>query len=496
MRAAVPAHGGRIRFRRAADASENGSHLLVRASHGSPGLPGQRLELVADAPGRSRPRRTGSRAPLPAGIRPGGRADRSAAAAPPGSPGREVASTGSRASRRTPGARPPEILRRGERVGGGGSPSRNGRMRVTGRGRPWLLSRFEYWSRLPRGRKTPLDYHVRKRRTATRRAWSTLTAMELNAAICDRARMARDARFDGRFFIAILSTGIYCRPICPSPHARRENVRYFRSANEAVAAGFRACRRCRPEAAPGTPRWNGTASTVSRALRLIEDGALRERRPLGPVAPAGSQRAPAPPPLLDPPRHLSHRRREDVAAGLREAAPPRHRSPDGPGRDRGRVSDRSPLQRRDPRALRPDAFGAPTAAGRASTRSARAIVVRLSYRAPYDWDSLLEFLAERAIPGVEEAASGVLPADVLRTTAASGFWRCATTAPGGARGAGARHRSRVAPADPGARPRHVRSRRGHDRHRKHLGSDPFLHRSSGDIRGFACRARGIPSRWR
>src|SRR5215468_4375174 len=100
--------------------------------------------------------------------------------------------------------------------------------------------------------------------------------MDLNAAVCDRARIARDARFDGRFFIAVLSTGVYCRPICPSPHARRENVRYYQSAAEAVAAGFRACRRCRPEAAPGTPRWNGTASTVSRALRLIEEGALQD----------------------------------------------------------------------------------------------------------------------------------------------------------------------------------------------------------------------------
>ena len=111
--------------------------------------------------------------------------------------------------------------------------------------------------------------------------WSTLAVMVLSAAVCDRARMARDPRFDGRFFIAIRSTGIYCRPICPSPHARRENVLYFQTAAEAVAAGFRACRRCRPEALPGTPRWNGTASTVSRALRLIQDGALQEENLAG-----------------------------------------------------------------------------------------------------------------------------------------------------------------------------------------------------------------------
>ena len=188
--------------------------------------------------------------------------------------------------------------------------------------------------------------------------------MELNASICDRVRMARDARYDGRFFIAVLSTGIYCRPICPSPHARRENVRYFRSANEAVAAGFRACRRCRPEAAPGTPRWNGTASTVSRALRLIADGALREdgvsdlslrlgvsARQLdrlfsihlgtSPIAVAKTWRLGFAKRLL---------RETDLPMGQR--------------RDRGRFSDRSPLQRRDSGALRPDAFGAPTPAGR------------------------------------------------------------------------------------------------------------------------------------
>jgi AraC family transcriptional regulator, regulatory protein of adaptative response / DNA-3-methyladenine glycosylase II len=100
--------------------------------------------------------------------------------------------------------------------------------------------------------------------------------MELDLEVCDRARLARDARFDGRFFIAVLSTGIYCRPICPSRTARRENVRFFRTGPEAVAAGFRACLRCRPEAAPGTPAWGGSSATVSRALRLIADGALQD----------------------------------------------------------------------------------------------------------------------------------------------------------------------------------------------------------------------------
>ena len=101
--------------------------------------------------------------------------------------------------------------------------------------------------------------------------------MKLDVRACDRARLARDRRFDGKFFIGVLTTGIYCRPICPSPHARRSNVRFFRSAEEAVAAGFRPCLRCRPEVAPGTPAWNGTSTTVRRALRLIAEAPARRR---------------------------------------------------------------------------------------------------------------------------------------------------------------------------------------------------------------------------
>src|SRR5438876_326459 len=98
--------------------------------------------------------------------------------------------------------------------------------------------------------------------------------VDLDRRLWDRARRSRDARFDGRFFIAITSTRIYCRPICPSPTAKDEHVRYFPTAAAAEAAGFRPCLRCRPEASPGTPAWFGTSSIVSRALRLIGDGAL------------------------------------------------------------------------------------------------------------------------------------------------------------------------------------------------------------------------------
>ncbi|MEN6632295.1 MAG: Ada metal-binding domain-containing protein, partial [Candidatus Polarisedimenticolia bacterium] len=76
----------------------------------------------------------------------------------------------------------------------------------------------------------------------------------------ERARIARDPRFDGRFFVAVVTTGVYCRPICPAPTPRRANVRYFATAAAAQEAGFRPCLRCRPEAAPGAPAWIGAAA--------------------------------------------------------------------------------------------------------------------------------------------------------------------------------------------------------------------------------------------
>ncbi|MBZ0266871.1 helix-turn-helix domain-containing protein, partial [bacterium] len=90
------------------------------------------------------------------------------------------------------------------------------------------------------------------------------------------ALKSRDPRFDGRFFVGVTSTGVYCRPICPARTPKRENTRFYRCAAAAESAGFRPCRRCRPETAPGTPAWEGTSTTVSRALRLIWQGALDE----------------------------------------------------------------------------------------------------------------------------------------------------------------------------------------------------------------------------
>lgn len=97
---------------------------------------------------------------------------------------------------------------------------------------------------------------------------------DLDFALCERVRYARDPAYDGIIFIAVKSTGIYCRPVCPVRQPLSRNVSYYRSAAAAERAGFRPCLRCRPETAPRSPAWNGTRATVDRALRLIEDGAL------------------------------------------------------------------------------------------------------------------------------------------------------------------------------------------------------------------------------
>src|SRR5262249_48155505 len=102
----------------------------------------------------------------------------------------------------------------------------------------------------------------------------TMAPVNLDREVCYRALQARDPRFDGRLFVGVRTTGIYCRPICPARTPNVENVRFFASAAAAQEAGFRPCLRCRPESSPDLAAWGGTSSTVSRALALIADGAL------------------------------------------------------------------------------------------------------------------------------------------------------------------------------------------------------------------------------
>src|SRR5260221_6780766 len=133
----------------------------------------------------------------------------------------------------------------------------------------------------------------------------------LDWALCERARVARDRRYDGVFFTAVRTNGIYCRPICPVRPALPKNVMFFRTAAEAEQAGFRPCLRCRPETAPGSPAWLGTETTVVRGMRLIEEGFLDR----GTVAQLADR-------LGVGPRHLCRLFIRHVGAGPRAVAPP------------------------------------------------------------------------------------------------------------------------------------------------------------------------------
>jgi len=228
--------------------------------------------------------------------------------------------------------------------------------------------------------------------------------VELDFDRCYRIVDSRDPRFDGWFFTAVTTTGIYCRPSCPALTPKRQNVRFYPSAAAAQRNGFRACRRCRPDATPGSPEWDIRADVAGRAMRLIADGVVdREGVPglarrlayterhlhrlltselgAGPLALARAQRAQTARILV-----------ETTDLGLAEIA-----FAAGFGSVRQfnetirQVYATSPSELRSPR--RP----APTAG---------AISLRLPYRQPLHADALLEFLAARAVPGIESVDGG------------------------------------------------------------------------------------------
>jgi AraC family transcriptional regulator of adaptative response / DNA-3-methyladenine glycosylase II len=230
--------------------------------------------------------------------------------------------------------------------------------------------------------------------------------LEFDSAFCWPAVCSRDRRFDGRFFAGIVSTGIYCRPICPASFGRRNNVRWFRSAASAVAAGFRPCRRCRADSAPGTPGWSGSAAVVARALRLIaEDGLdsggvehLAERLGIG----SRHLRRLFRQHLGASPLRIARQRRADAARTLIEA------STDGNGPRIAEVAARAGFTsiRQFNESMR-SVFGkSPTELRRMRADASKSeeesgIVIDLAYRAPFDWQALIDFLSPRATPGVE-----------------------------------------------------------------------------------------------
>jgi len=230
--------------------------------------------------------------------------------------------------------------------------------------------------------------------------------MKLDRQVCSRARLARDARFDGKFFIAVLTTRIYCRPICPARTCKESNVIYFPTAAAAAEAGFRPCLRCRPECSPGCPAWFGTQTTVARALRLIsenglEDGgveALADHLGVG----ARHLRRLFIKHLGASPSAVAHTRRLHFAKQLiDETTLPMVQVAIAAGFG---------CVRRFNDAIRKVYHRTPTQIRHLVRQTIReldnACVFRLDYRPPYNWKRLLEFLAARATPGVEAVQDG------------------------------------------------------------------------------------------
>ncbi len=234
--------------------------------------------------------------------------------------------------------------------------------------------------------------------------------MRLDRDVCYRAMQARDSRFDGRFFIAVRTTGIYCRPICPARAPKLSNVEFYASAAAAQAAGFRPCLRCRPECSPELAGGLDTSRTVSRALALVAGGALdgadadvgalalrlgvgeRQLRRLfekhlgaSPIAVAQTRRVLLAKQLI----HETRMRMVDVAFAA------------GFGSLRRFNDTFRRLYGRPPSALRH---------GRAAASSGAVgdsgITLTLSYAGLYDWPAMIGFLSARAIPGVEVVEAG------------------------------------------------------------------------------------------
>lgn len=231
--------------------------------------------------------------------------------------------------------------------------------------------------------------------------------MELpSRKVCYRALQSRDARFDGLIFVGVSSTGVYCRPICPARTPKFEHCSFYGSAAAAQEAGFRPCLRCRPETAPYLASWRGTSNTVSRALALIDEGALdgpensveklAERLGVGErqLRRLFLQHLGAAPNSVAQTRRLLFAKQliHDTSMAMAEIATAAGFS------SRRRFNETFlTLFHRPPRALRNR---------RAVKEQEKEVVLRLRYRPPYDWDNILAFLEARAIRGVEVIEDG------------------------------------------------------------------------------------------
>jgi len=229
--------------------------------------------------------------------------------------------------------------------------------------------------------------------------------LELDPAHCYRVLQSRDPRFDGRIFVGVTSTGIYCRPICPARTPKSENCRFFPTAAAAQASGFRPCLRCRPETAPGQGAWRGASNTVSRALRLIAEGGLDEEASVGSLAErlgVGErqlrrlfrQHLGASPVAIAQTRrvHFAKQLIHETSLPMAQVA-----LASGFGSIRRFNDTFSKLFKRPPMELRRRGL-------RDAGEAAAPVTLRLNYRGAYDWDAMLGFLGARAIAGVEVVA--------------------------------------------------------------------------------------------
>jgi len=229
-----------------------------------------------------------------------------------------------------------------------------------------------------------------------------ISDLRLDVRAFDRARISRDPRFDGKFFIAVKTTGIYCRPICPSRTSKSRNVRYYATAAAAAAAGFRPCLRCRPEADPGTPAWLGTSAVVRRALRLIDEGILDGASvdDLANKLGVGSrhlrrlfvQHVGASPLSLAQTRRLQFAKRL-----LDESNLPITEIALAAGFGSLRRFNAATLQTygRAPRELRKKLRSD------IGSEAGGEVILKIAFRPPYDWSQVRDFLAAHAIPGIE-----------------------------------------------------------------------------------------------
>lgn len=221
---------------------------------------------------------------------------------------------------------------------------------------------------------------------------------------CYQAVTSRDRRFDGMFFTAVRTTGIFCRPSCPARTPRRENVDFFPSAAAAAEAGFRACKRCLPDASPNSPEWDTRGDVVARAVRLIRDGCIDRVGVEGLASELGYSA-----------RQLGRVMRDELGAGpLALARSERVRTARTlieatamPMSEIAFASGFSSIRQfndtvRDvcsasPRQLRGAGVDGP---------GSSELVLRLAYRPPFDLDHLLDYLCGRAVPGIETVADG------------------------------------------------------------------------------------------